>query len=204
VDRGAWQATDSHVLLDSCSDAHLIFDRKAFLYIVPSDIPAILVGKEGESVSFQGMGPALLKVRVEGIEGVTTRGLILDKAYLPTAGHSTQNIISTGRLFLVQGFDFSPNLDVRLFAPSIKISASLRNFSPFVSCQLFDSGGSPLVMNSHMTGQPKKSDSYKLVHVRYAHGHEEAIFRATGKRPLRKWRCWTCEMYKRDSPSAAE
>ena len=32
----------------------------------------------------------------------------------------------------------------------------------------------------------------------------KAIFRATGKRPLRKWRCWTCEMYKRDPPSAEE
>ena len=71
---GSWQPKSSVVLLDSCSDAHIIFEPSAFLYVVPSDIPAILVGKEGESVSFAGMGPALLKVSFTGPCGHQKRG----------------------------------------------------------------------------------------------------------------------------------
>ena len=88
--------------------------------------------------------------------------LVLDKAYLPVAGDSSQNIISTGRLFALQGLQFIPN-DVMALIIDMHAKATLRNFSPFLEVVLFDAGsGTSLQSSSHKRGEPSRSDSYKV------------------------------------------
>ena len=114
---------------------------------------------------------------------------MLDKAYLPTAGDASQNIISTWSIWKCQGIDFEPIGLSSLTVNSIRIAAEMRNFSPYHPRHLFDAGGEAVQMMSHMTGVPKKKDSYKLAHIRYRHAHDEQIFPITGMRPGRHWRC---------------
>ena len=197
VSLGSWMRSKSPVLLDSCSDAHMVFERSSFLWVVPSDLPSILVGKEGECVTFAGMGPVMLKVF---LEGVGWKGLMLDKAYLPKDGDASQNIISTGRIWKYQGIDFKPNGMSGLIVNGMRMAAEMRNFSPYLSCHLFDAGGEAVQMMSHMTGAPKKKDSYKLAHIRYGHAHDEQIFLITGMRPSRHWKCHICLLMKAITP----
>ena len=101
----------SPVLLDSCSDEHIIFERSSFLYILPSGIPSMLVGKDGEPVFLQGMGPITLKAH---LSSGNSKRLMSDKAYLPALGDATQSILSTGRIWKMQGIDFKPDGDSSL------------------------------------------------------------------------------------------
>ena len=54
---GVWSRRPFRLLLDSCSDAHIISEKSAFLFLVAPDVKEIEVGKQGESVGFAGMGP---------------------------------------------------------------------------------------------------------------------------------------------------
>ena len=58
---GVWSRRPFRLLLDSCSDAHIISEKSAFLFLVAPDVKEIEVGKQGESVGFAGMGPWLLR-----------------------------------------------------------------------------------------------------------------------------------------------
>ena len=86
--------------------------------------------------------------------------LVLDKAYLPVDGDSSQNIISTGRLFALQGIQFIPNDVMALIIKDMHAKATLRNSSPFLEVVLFDAGsGASLQSSSHMRGEPSRSGS---------------------------------------------
>ena len=52
-----------------------------------------------------------------------------------------------------------------------------------------------------MRGEPKRKESYKLLHIRFCHAHPDVIFRATGVRPDRQWVCHICKMFKAKTPS---
>jgi hypothetical protein len=175
---------------------------------VAPDVKGIEVGKQGESVGFAGMGPVALKVKWTTPSGsIIESALVLDKAYLPVLGDSSQNIISTGRLFALQGVQFIPNDVMALIIGDMHAKATLRNFSPFLEGMLFDAASgtelqSSLQSSSHMRGEPSRSDSYKVLHIRYAHAHADVVFRATGVRPDRQWRCHICHLFKAITPTA--
>jgi hypothetical protein len=73
--------------------------------------------------------------------------LVLDKAYLPVSGDSSQNIISTGRLFALQGVEFIPNDVMALIIKDMHAKATLRNFSPFLEVMIFDEGSGTSLRN---------------------------------------------------------
>ena len=83
-----WQQRPVRVLLDSCSDTHVIPSESAFITRSTPDLPSIGVGRDGVKVEFTAMGVVAIGLRVMNQESGAEEniGLLLDKAYLPAAG----------------------------------------------------------------------------------------------------------------------
>ena len=137
-----WKSKPVHILLDSCSDAHIFCDRDAFITYLKPDLPAITVGKEGEQVEFEAMGTVLIGLPMTSPSGETVpMAVMIEKAYLPKRGQSSLCILSTGRLFEKQGIKITLNGMNILEIGEYSYKFGTRNYSPFVTATIPDSQG---------------------------------------------------------------
>ena len=168
-----WQQRPVRVLLDSCSDAHVVPSESAFITRSTPDLPSIGVGRDGVKVEFTAMGVVAIGLRVMNEESGAEEniGLLLDKAYLPAAGQASTCIISTGRLFEKQGIEIFLNGDNRLVMGRYSHRFNNVNFSATASAVLAQDPPRSLhakTVRVHLTGVPKHT-TLRAGHLRLGH-----------------------------------
>ena len=204
-----------HMLLDSGSDAHIIPERSCFVSTTEPDVRYVKVGKEGQYLHFEAMGPCLVGVLLEATESQPQRVacLLLDKCYLPRSGDGNTFIMSTGRAWSTQGLiAWEAGVD-ELCVGSQFVKFSRRNFSPVMKILIPEKcpelnislslGG---CFGHHLTGAPKASKSpgkatYRLRHLRMLHGDHGWMERLY-QQPMPHPPCHHCRLMKTKAPAS--
>ena len=202
-----WQRQPVRILLDSCSDAHIIPSASAFITSSAPDLKSIGVGRAGVKVEFTAMGVVAIGLRVTNEEtgAMQNIALLLDKAYLPAEGQANTCIISTGRLYEMQGIEIFLNDDNRLVMGRYSHQFSNINFSPTAAAML--ASGPPRSLNAmtvrvHLTGVPKHT-SLRAGHLRLGHASFASTALAFGLPLTRTVKCSCCLEFKARGPPAA-
>ena len=202
-----WHASPVPLLQDSGSDANIIISKSAFIpgLMRPAVPDRIGVGKSGQCVEFQAMGPAILGVQTSLNSKQQLQALFIERAYLPVEGHSKTNIISTGRIFATQGIDVQPN-QRRVIIGNYTIPIHLRFYSPYVFVLMPKLIPARVITpdtmqaSSHMLGSPALS--LKLAHLRLGHMNMADTAKTLGLPLTRTPPCNVCNLFKAKSPSA--
>ena len=201
INQFKWEKKTKRFLLDSCADMHICNDPGAFLTFGPPDLAQVGVGKAGEYVKFEGMGTIVIGMAVEHASGEkSAMGLLIEKAYKPMPGHSSTNIISTGRIFEMQSVEFWPNATNRLVLGEYHHDFSLQNFSPYILAAVPMKSESNKQVNVHITGVPRHT-TLRAAHLRLGHASWKWVATVFGIPSTRTCTCHICLIFKARAPS---
>ena len=191
-----WDSRPVTLLLDTCSDVHIVRDRAAFVTLRPPELAHVNTGKAGARVEFEGMG--LVAVGIRCTDG-HVRGVLLLDAYLPKEGEAPCNIVSMGRLWEEQGLYLGGRDDMTLYLGDFKAKHGQRHFSPVIPAVHMQWTGQ--TCNTHTTGTPRNA-TLKLAHLRFAHMGPERLGRLMNL-PPHTTPCPCCRVFKLKAPSAS-
>jgi hypothetical protein len=98
------------------------------------------------------------------------KGVLIEKTYLPKKGHSSMNIISTGRWFEMQGVKIFLNDVRKLEIGEFTHDFNLMNYSPYIVVKTAENqrGENQPHIRVHLTGVPKHT-MLRAAHLRLGH-----------------------------------